>query len=72
MGLFGSMKDMGIFLSHGKNTEIILGIIFFISSNQQEHKRNLSLSWCGFFGYARNVHSDFLGRQILKLGFFWV
>ena len=32
---FGSMKDAGIFLDCEKNTGIFLGIVFFISSNQQ-------------------------------------
>ena len=31
----GSMKDAGIFLGRENNTGIFLGIIFFISSNQQ-------------------------------------
>ena len=33
--LFGSMKDAGIFLGHKKSTGILLGIVLFISSNQQ-------------------------------------
>ena len=32
---FGSMKEAGIFLGHENNTGIFLGIVFFISSNQQ-------------------------------------
>ena len=32
---FGSMKDAGIFLGRENNTGIFLGIVFFISSNQQ-------------------------------------
>ena len=40
----GSMKDAGIFLGRENNTGIFLGIVFFISSNQQ-HKRNLLLMW---------------------------
>ena len=32
---FGSMKDARIFLGRGNNTGIFLGIVFFISSNQQ-------------------------------------
>ena len=32
---FGSMKDPGIFLGRENNTGIFLGIVFFISSNQQ-------------------------------------
>ena len=32
---FGSMKDAGIFLSRENNTGMFLGIVFFISSNQQ-------------------------------------
>ena len=31
----GSMKDAGIFLGRENNTGIFLGIVFFISSNQQ-------------------------------------
>ena len=33
--LFGSMKDAGIFWGRENNTGIFLGIVFFISSNQQ-------------------------------------
>ena len=32
---FGSVKDAGIFLGRENNTGIFLGIVFFISSNQQ-------------------------------------
>ena len=32
---FGSMKDARIFLCRENNTGIFLGIVFFISSNQQ-------------------------------------
>ena len=32
---FGSMKDAWIFLGRENNTGICLGIVFFISSNQQ-------------------------------------
>ena len=32
---FGSMEDAGIFLGRENNTGIFLGIVFFISSNQQ-------------------------------------
>ena len=32
---FGSMKDAGIFLDCEKNTGIFLGIVFFITWNQQ-------------------------------------
>ena len=31
----GSMKEAGIFLGRENNTGIFLGIVFFISSNQQ-------------------------------------
>ena len=31
----GSIKDAGIFLGRENNTGIFLGIVFFISSNQQ-------------------------------------
>ena len=41
----GSMKDAGIFWGRENNTGIILGIVFFISSNQQSQKRNLLLVW---------------------------
>ena len=52
------------------DTGIFLGIVLFISSNQQQHKRNLLLVW-DFFGYNKNVEL-FGGRQILKLEFFGV
>ena len=32
---FGSMKDAGIFWGRENNAGIFLGIVFFISSNQQ-------------------------------------
>ena len=32
---WGSMKDAGIFLGRENNATIFLGIVFFISSNQQ-------------------------------------
>ena len=72
---FGSMKDTGIFLGHEKNTRqgfFLKGIIIviFISSNQQKRKRNLLLVW-DFCGYTKKI-VIFLGRQILKLGFFQV
>ena len=44
--------------------------VLFVSSNQQKHKCNLLLVW-DFFWYAKNV-GICLGRQILKLEFFWV
>ena len=34
-GVFGSMKDAGIFWGRENNAGIFLGIVFFISSNQQ-------------------------------------
>ena len=32
---FGSMKDAGIFWGRENNTGMFLGIVFFVSSNQQ-------------------------------------
>ena len=54
---FGSMKDAGIFLGRKKNGEIFLGC----------EKRTK-----GFFGGMLKKVVIFLGRQILKLWFFWV
>ena len=59
-GFYGSQKK--------HLSGICLGIVLFISSNQQYHKCNLLLVW-DFFGYAKNV-GFFLDRHILKLGFF--
>ena len=41
---FGSMEDAGTFLGREKKG-IFLGIVLFISSNQQHRKRNLLLVW---------------------------
>ena len=53
---FGSMKDAGIFLGHKKNRG-------FLGLRKKD--------WGIFWGMLKKV-VKFLGRQILKLWFFWV
>ena len=57
---FGSVKDAWTFLGHEKNTGVFWGNVFFISSNQQQHKHNKIYCWCGIF----------LG-VLKKVGIFW-
>ena len=65
--IFESMKDTGIFWVV-KKTQGFFGYCTF--HQLKSRKCNLLLVW-DFLGYAKNV-GIFLGRQILKLGFFGV
>ena len=63
----GSIKDMGNFWIT-KKSQGYFWVMYFLSA--QINNNEILLVW-DFLGYAKNV-GNFLGRQILKLGFFWV
>ena len=57
---------------HKKHLWDFFGYCFFLSA-QINYKISAIYCWCGSFldDYAKNV-GIFLGRQIVKLGYFWV
>ena len=73
-GIFlGSMKDARTFLGHNTvKTQGFFGgyCALYQLKSTMTFKHNLLLVW-DFLGSAKNA-GIFLGRQILKLGFFWV
>ena len=66
-GIFWVYERRRDFFGSRKKHRDFLGLYF---SSAQINNCNFLLVW-DFFGYAKKVGA-FLGRQILKLGLFWV